>query len=101
MLERQVWCRQWLLRHNEGGHATFVALVEAVPPFTKKQETCVTEPIHSSQTVALAITAVSHEGACPSGIYQGHVPGTFSYVFSSRNPFPDSCRRYTSQLHDL
>ena len=64
MLERQVWSRQWLLRRTERGayrtifeelavedtpgfaeymrmpHAKFVALVEAVTPFIKKQETC-------------------------------------------------------------
>ena len=60
MLERQVWCRQWLLRRTERGayhmifkqlavegtpgfaeymrmpHAKFVALVEAVASFIKK-----------------------------------------------------------------
>ena len=57
--------------------------------------------IQARQYVALAITAVgSHKGACPCNIYQGHVPGTFSCVCASRNPFPDSCPRYTSQLHD-
>ena len=69
MLERQVWCCQWLLLCTERGayntifkewvvedtsdfaaymrmpHTKFVALVEEVAPFTKKQETCMREPI--------------------------------------------------------
>ena len=79
MLERQVWCRQWLLRRTERGayhtifkelavedtpgfaeymrmpHTKFVALVEAVAPFIKKQETCMRESIQPSERVALAI----------------------------------------------
>ena len=73
MLERTIWCRQWLLRREERGayhtifkglaiedtpifsdyirmpHTIFVDLEEKIAPFIVKQETCMRTSIDPSE----------------------------------------------------
>ena len=59
-------------------HPTFVAFVEAVAPFIKKQETCMRKPIHPSETVPRNYSCCFTRG----GMSLQHLPGTCSrYIF--------------------